>query len=85
MTNPIYSELNINSLKEILDILDNSDKKQNVAILIKFGAQWCGPCQKIKEYCHKIFNNYPTKVICFDIDVDDDEIINYICIINKKK
>ena len=40
-------------------------------IVLKLGATWCGPCQKIKDVVHGFFASSPDEVICCDIDVDD--------------
>lgn len=85
MSNPIYTELNVSSFKEILSLVDNSENKDNVAIIIKFGAEWCGPCKRIQPYCHQIFKNYPSKIICFDIDIDNDENLELYLAYKQKK
>ena len=69
---PIYTELDIAKLHQLLNVIDTSNKKDNAAIIIKFGATWCGPCQRIKSQCHNLFAQMPENVICFDIDVDDN-------------
>jgi len=68
----IYDELSISKLKELLKVLDSSNRSDNTAIIIKFGATWCGPCQKIKSLCYQHFNKLPNNVICFDLDIDDN-------------
>ena len=40
-------------------------------VVIKFGADWCGPCQRVKQDIHKLFMHTPENVTCFDIDVDN--------------
>tara|TARA_A100001035_G_C27571664_1_gene403440 strand:+ start:70 stop:450 length:381 start_codon:yes stop_codon:yes gene_type:complete len=40
------------------------------AIIIKFGASWCKPCQTIKPYLKKKFNEMNHNVLCIDIDID---------------
>ena len=40
-------------------------------IVLKLGATWCGPCQKIKDVVHGFFASSPDEVICCDIDVDE--------------
>lgn len=85
MSNPIYTELNVSSFKEILSLVDDSENKDNVAIIIKFGAEWCGPCKRIQPYCHQIFKNYPSKIICFDIDIDNDENLELYLAYKQKK
>lgn len=39
-------------------------------IVIKLGAEWCGPCKTIKSVVHGFFASSPPEVICADIDVD---------------
>ena len=39
-------------------------------IVIKLGAEWCGPCTTIKPAIHGFFASSPPEVICADIDVD---------------
>ena len=63
----IYSELNKESLQ---NILTNMNEEQ--AILIKFGATWCGPCQKIKTLCEEHFSRFSENLICVDLDVDEN-------------
>ena len=52
-------------------------------MVIKFGAEWCGPCKKIKDYLEVLFANTPENVICFDIDVD--ECIDVYSFLKSKK
>lgn len=68
----IYSELDVKTLKSLLEVLDSSKPKDNTAIIIKFGATWCGPCQTIAETVHKNFNSLPANFTVFDLDVDDN-------------
>ena len=39
-------------------------------IVIKLGAEWCGPCKQIKNVVHAFFASSPPAVVCADIDVD---------------
>ena len=39
-------------------------------IVIKLGAEWCGPCKTIKSGVHGFFASSPPEVVCADIDVD---------------
>jgi thiol-disulfide isomerase/thioredoxin len=39
-------------------------------IVIKLGAEWCGPCKLIKPAVHGFFASSPPEVVCADIDVD---------------
>jgi thiol-disulfide isomerase/thioredoxin len=40
-------------------------------VIIKFGAEWCGPCKKIENQVHHLMNMMPDSVQCYIIDVDD--------------
>lgn len=39
-------------------------------IVLKLGAEWCGPCKQIKNVVHAFFATSPAQVVCGDIDVD---------------
>ena len=61
----IYNELSLATFKQLLI-------KPNTIILLKFGATWCAPCQKIKTVCNNYISQLPENVLCFDLDVDDN-------------
>lgn len=63
----IISELNVEQLNNLIETIDNSYKN---IILVKFTADWCSPCKKIKPMCDKYFESLPKKVIIFEIDID---------------
>ena len=45
-------------------------------VILKLGATWCGPCQQIAKLVHGLMHQiesvYVNKVVCCDIDVDDN-------------
>ena len=41
-------------------------------LVIKFGAEWCGPCKKIAPNFQDYIAKAPENVIFADIDVDDN-------------
>ena len=53
--------------KDFLSLLE----KNLGLIIIKFGAEWCGPCKKIKPIVDAFFASSPDNVICCEIDVDE--------------
>lgn len=63
----IFTHLTDEDLKNILD-----NKKDETVLLLKFGATWCGPCNKIKEFVYSMFLDMPENVCCFDLDVDEN-------------
>ena len=60
---------NINSVKNFEHILSTNEG----LVVIKFGADWCKPCQKIKPYVDDFFSSSPSNVTCYAIDIDDDD------------
>ena len=40
-------------------------------IIVKFGAEWCGPCKLISPVLEGFFATSPNNVVCADIDVDE--------------
>ena len=41
-------------------------------LVIKFGADWCGPCKKIAPNFHDYIAKAPANIIFADIDVDEN-------------
>lgn len=40
-------------------------------VVLKFGAEWCGPCKKIESLVEQWFAAMPATVQCCKIDVDE--------------
>jgi thiol-disulfide isomerase/thioredoxin len=57
----------IKSLKDFGEILSSNPG----IVIVKFGAEWCGPCKKIEAQVHACMNLMPDNVQCYIIDVDD--------------
>jgi thioredoxin 1 len=53
---------------ELTQILSNNPG----CVILKFGAEWCGPCKKIDPLVDKWFEQLPEdKFTCLKIDVDE--------------
>ena len=53
------------------------DTLSDYLVLVKFGAEWCGPCKKISPAFHELATR--NDVICIEIDVDAAEDISNVC------
>lgn len=53
---------------DFMDLLKNHNPG---LIVMKLGAEWCGPCKKIKNVVDAFFVSSPDTVLCADIDVDE--------------
>ena len=63
--------------KEIIDTLSKDDfvnqlQNNQGVFIIKFGAEWCGPCKRIEGLVTDLMNQLPSTVKCAIIDVDDN-------------
>ena len=57
----------LESLNEFQDLL----QKNPGVVIIKFGAEWCGPCKMIESFVEQWYNVMPENVQCCKIDVDE--------------
>jgi hypothetical protein len=63
------------SLQAFLDLL----KINEGIIIVKFGAEWCGPCKKIEQQVYAGFNKMPINVQPIIVDVDESfELYAYL-------
>lgn len=65
------------SQKQVISVFENRQAFLNLLtvnpglIIIKLGADWCGPCKKIAHVLDAFFASSPNDVLCADIDVDE--------------
>jgi thioredoxin-like negative regulator of GroEL len=64
MSLPIITEIkDRNHFAELL-------KSNPGLFIIKFGAEWCGPCKTINNDVKNVFEHMPSNVQCATIDID---------------
>lgn len=61
----VYANLDENTLRSL------QDSAINTVIIIKFTAEWCGPCKRTKSLVESHFCKFPENTIIFELDVDD--------------
>jgi thiol-disulfide isomerase/thioredoxin len=66
MSKEVTSELNVADLQKL-----QAGLNQRV-LIIKFGADWCGPCKKIAPMYYEYMKTAPNNILFADIDVDDN-------------
>jgi len=40
-------------------------------VILKFGAEWCGPCKKIDHIVHEYMERMPNTMTCMVLDIDE--------------
>lgn len=61
----IITELEIAELQHLQKTMGQK------VLIIKFGAEWCGPCKKIAPMFYQFVNNSPENIMFADINVDE--------------
>jgi thiol-disulfide isomerase/thioredoxin len=54
------------------DLQTLQQRMGNKVLIIKFGAEWCGPCKRIAPTFHAFIKSQPENIIFADIDVDEN-------------
>ena len=44
-------------------------------LIIKFGAEWCGPCKRIDPFIYTYMNNLPEIILGAILEIDDNFVI----------
>jgi len=73
----MIEELGIDEFKALRALLGKR------VLIIKFSAEWCKPCQKIKAFVHEQFAKMPENVVIADIDIDETMDL-YVALKSKK-
>ncbi len=57
---------------EVVDLQRTQAQMENQVLIIKFGADWCGPCKRISPAYYEFIRLSPANILFADIDVDDN-------------
>jgi thioredoxin 1 len=60
-------------------VADNRDH----IIVVKFGAEWCGPCKRVEPQVSAAISQMPANVHCYLVDID--ESIDLFAFLKSKK
>lgn len=66
MSNNIFENIDKQVFEEAVKTLKN-----NEVILMKFTAEWCGPCKTIKPLCDSIVSKFTDNMYYIENDIDE--------------
>ena len=59
--------------RDMYDSLLEEHASDNVTMIFKFGASWCGPCKRIEPHYEEYAKQADTTE-CYHMDIDEDSI-----------
>lgn len=62
----VLNNISLDSFKTIISKID-----ENIVVILRFTAEWCGPCKNIDNICNEYFSNCSNNIIPVVIDVDE--------------
>ncbi|HET8686932.1 MAG TPA: thioredoxin family protein [Methanosarcina sp.] len=58
------------SVVEVTQLEQVNTSLQNGPVLLKIGAEWCGPCQQMKPILNELTTDYKGKATIMSVDLD---------------
>jgi thioredoxin 1 len=55
------------------------------AIVLKFGAEWCGPCKQIEPLVYDLMSRMPENIKCACLDIDDEDSFDLYAYLKSKR
>ena len=59
-----------NAVVEVTQLEQINTSLQKGPVLLKIGAEWCGPCQEMKPILKELATEYEGKATIMSVDVD---------------
>ena len=60
-------------------------QKNAGAIVIKFGAEWCGPCKQIEAQVYSLMAQMPAEIVCAVLDIDEEASFDLYAFLKSKR
>jgi thiol-disulfide isomerase/thioredoxin len=79
MSKQVVSE--IASVEAFFSLLQNNPG----LIIIKLGAEWCGPCKTIEPLVYELMSKVPATVKCAALDIDEEANFDLYAFLKSKK
>lgn len=67
------AEHKVREIRSLFDYDNLLNDSMNHLVIIKFSAQWCGPCKRIAPEYNRLSNEYP-KIVFAHVDIDNHEL-----------
>lgn len=63
----------------------NAIQNNKGALIIKFGAEWCGPCKTIEPLVYDLMSKVSPNVTCAALDIDEEANFDLYAFLKSKK
>lgn len=60
-------------------------EKNKGAVILKFGAEWCGPCKQIETLVYSWMGKMSENVLCASLDIDEESNFDLYAFLKSKR